>query len=133
MNFCATLQLVSAQKPKVQFSIRLPDDVIEGLDKMAAELGSLGTTRNNIVEHACAWYVRAWTAHGNRPITESDMRDLEDYLRTKIAGTRNVVEDTTEALKFAEGPGSISEPPVPGSSQAPIPVRYQGKKRKLSN
>jgi hypothetical protein len=117
-------------KPKQTFSIRLPESVIYELDRMAAELGSLGTTRNNLVEQACVWYVRIWNANGNRPLTESDIRNLEEHLRKTFAKPQNIVADD-DLRAVAETPSPISELPVPGSSQVRSVVRYpKGTRRK---
>lgn len=105
---------MKADPNKRNFSIRLPTEIIAELDRMAAELGTLGATRNNIVEQACAWYVRAWAAHGNRPITETDMRDLENYLKEKLS-------QGNAPAHTAINPRSTSATSVGGSSTAKIP------------
>lgn len=115
------MQPVSETKPRVQFSIRLPDDVINLLDEIAENTG-LGITRNNVVEQACDWYVRTYRANGNRAITGEDFEDLMLYIRDRSGLPFRMAAEATAS-------GSVS--PEPGSSTARKPVRYpKGTKRK---
>ncbi len=106
---------------------------------MAAELGSLGTTRNNLVEQACAWYVRSWKAHGNRPLTETDMLALETYLKEKMLSNHaplsriQLNDEQTPAEAHGDSMHDPSDKSVGGLKTAKTPTRYQAKQRKSSN
>jgi metal-responsive CopG/Arc/MetJ family transcriptional regulator len=73
---------VSAPKPKVQFSIRIPEEVIKLLDEIAENTG-LNITRNNVVEQAAEWYVRTYRANGNRALTNEDFTSLIEFIQGK--------------------------------------------------
>lgn len=73
---------MSAPKPKVQFSIRIPEEVIKLLDEIAENTG-LNITRNNVVEQAAEWYVRTYQANGNRALTKSDFDSLIEFIQGK--------------------------------------------------
>ncbi len=67
---------------KRNFSIRLPQEVIELLDEIAENTG-LNITRNNVVEQACEWYVRTYRANGDRAMTKSDFESLIEFIQGK--------------------------------------------------
>lgn len=109
---------------KRNFSIRLPEDVIQLLDEIASNTG-LNITRNNVVEQACEWYVRTYRANGNRAITREDFEELMQFIKDR------------SGLPFrmaAEATGSGSDSPEPGSSTARKVIRYpKGTRRKSSS
>ena len=73
---------MNAPKPKVQFSIRIPEEVIKLLDEIAENTG-LNITRNNVVEQAAEWYVRTYRANGNRALTNEDFNSLIEFIQGK--------------------------------------------------
>lgn len=123
---------MSAPKPKVQFSIRIPEEVIKLLDEIAENTG-LNITRNNVVEQAAEWYVRTYRANGNRALTNEDFNSLIEFIQGKRKILTPDLRHAHETMMAAEEPGNISELPVPGSSPAKTPIRYQPKKRKSLN
>jgi predicted transcriptional regulator len=131
---CDTLQPVKQTKPKTQFSVRLPEEVIALLDEIAANTG-LNITRNNVVEQSCEWFVRTYRANSNRTLTEADMRDLEKFLAEKLTQnfSRSILNDEKNP---AEPHGSsILDPSADsagGSKTATTPTRHPTKKRKSS-
>ncbi len=125
-------------KPKTQFSVRLPEEVIALLDEIAANTG-LNITRNNVVEQACEWFVRTYRANGNRSLTEADMLDLETYLKEKLFPNHaplsrvhlNDQQNPTEA--HGDSIHDPSDKSAGGSKTAKTPTRYQAKPRKSSS
>lgn len=96
---CVTLQRVKEEPAKRNFSVRLPDAVIEMLDEIAANTG-MNITRNNVIEQAAEWAVRTYRANGNRALTNEDFDDLVKYIQGKgNAGART--------LKASESLGSM--------------------------
>ncbi|MBU6183473.1 MAG: hypothetical protein KGR46_11775 [Verrucomicrobia bacterium] len=107
----------------MQFSVRLPQEIIELLDEIAENTG-LNITRNNVVEQACEWYVRTYRANGDRAMTKSDFEELLNFIRDQSGLPFRMAAEATKS-------GCAS--PEPGSSPARKAVRYQGKQRKSSN
>jgi hypothetical protein len=123
-NKCDTLQPVKSTKPKTQFSIRLPEEVIALLDEIAENTG-LNITRNNVVEQACEWYVRTYRANGNRALTKDDFEDLALYIRDRDGIPFRMAAE-------AQPDGSVS--PELGSSTARKSTAYpKGTRRRSSN
>ena len=102
------------------------------LDEIAENTG-LNITRNNVVEQAAEWYVRTYRANGNRALTNEDFNSLIEFIQGKRKILTPDLRHAHETMMAAEEPGNISELPVPGSSPAKTPIRYQPKKRKSLN
>ena len=117
---------------KRNFSVRLSDEIIKMLDEIAENTG-MNITRNNVIEQAAEWAVRTYRANGNRALTNEDFNSLIEFIQGKRKILTPDLSHAHETMMAAEEPGNISELPVPGSSPAKPPIRYQPKKRKSSN
>jgi hypothetical protein len=116
---CDTLQLMKKTKPKTQFSVRLPEEVITLLDEIAANTG-LNITRNNVVEQACEWFVRTYRANGDRSLTEADMRDLEAFLIERLAPGKALLKSQPDSagVKTLRASASLDSTPSTATTKS---------------
>ncbi len=108
------------------FSIRLPDDVIATLDKLALQVG-FGITRNNIIESACEWYVLQCRANSGRPMMEIDQQDVIAYIRSKhMPHALRVAEESPEG----KGSRDVAQDSEDTTARRPTDPRNSEKSKK---
>lgn len=117
---------------KSQFSIRLPDFVIENLKQIASEIG-FDTKLNNVVESACEWYCNAYKAHGYRPLTKSDMDDLMRYIRSRSLSALAIVAEDAGKSVPQDSPSPVVVRPENGGAGTASSSSYSKPKRRKSS